>query len=487
MTQYTDIQLMDHVDECLHLSSETDWVEFKENFFDYSELWKRISGLSNAANINGKEFWFLIYGIRDQTLDLVGSSFSPDSEKVWSAPFEFQLSQDIKWITVSIKTISYKSKKLVIFIIPAAIDQPTSFRKEAYIRIGSGTTELSRHIDKEKQIWTNLYNRNFERQMALSGLEKEEINLLLDIDAYFTLLDIQKPDAQDEALQYLIQDKIIKKTLARYDITNLWALLFARNIEKFDSIKRKGIRTSYYNGIDRAADTKSVDGNTWYALWFEELLRYIQTILPTYEKIIDGKRIQTNIYPAIAIRELVANALIHQDLSITGTSPLIEIFLDRIEITNPGILLIPKDRLIDFPPKSRNEDLASMMRRMHFCEEKWTGIDKVIISTEKSKSPPPNFIIFQDSTRAILYWSDSLEHLTKEDRLRACYFHCVIEYVSHRYMTNPTLRERLSLPETQTSSVSRIIKEAVKGGLIKPFDPENKAPRYQKYVPYWAS
>ena len=66
----------------------------------------------------------------------------------------------------------------------------------------------------------------------------------------------------------------------------------------------------------------------------------------------------------------MANALIHQDLSITGTSPLIEIFLDRIEITNPGILLIPKDRLIDFPPKSRNEDLASMMRRMHFCEEK---------------------------------------------------------------------------------------------------------------------
>lgn len=191
-------------------------------------------------------------------------------------------------------------------------------------------------------------------------------------------------------------------------------------------------------------------------------MRYIQTILPSYERIVDAKRVQTNIYPPIAIRELIANALIHQDLSISGTSPLIEIFHDRIEITNPGVPLIPKDRLIDFPPKSRNEDLASMMRRMHFCEEKGTGIDKVIISTEKSKSPPPNFLIFDNSTRAILYGSDSLEHLTKDDRLRACYFHCVIQYVSHRYMTNTSLRERLLLPETQTSSVSRIIKEAIK-------------------------
>lgn len=46
---------------------------------------------------------------------------------------------------------------------------------------------------------------------------------------------------------------------------------------------------------------------------------------------------------------------IHQDLSISGTGPVVEIFDNRIEITNAGIPLVNIDRIIDNPPKSRNE------------------------------------------------------------------------------------------------------------------------------------
>src|SRR5476651_2367404 len=96
-------------------------------------------------------------------------------------------------------------------------------------------------------------------------------------------------------------------------------------------------------------------------------------------------------YPEIAIRELVANALIHQDFEETGTSPMIEIYEDRIEISNPGKALIDTLRFLDYSPQSRNEMLASFMRRLKICEERGSGVDKVAFQTELYQLPAPKF------------------------------------------------------------------------------------------------
>ncbi len=69
-------------------------------------------------------------------------------------------------------------------------------------------------------------------------------------------------------------------------------------------------------------------------------------------------------FPRLAIRELVANALIHQDLTITGAGPMIEIFADRLEVTNPGLPLVEPLRFIDMAPRSRNEFIGSAMRQV---------------------------------------------------------------------------------------------------------------------------
>lgn len=86
-------------------------------------------------------------------------------------------------------------------------------------------------------------------------------------------------------------------------------------------------------------------------------------------------------FPRQALRELIANALIHQDFFVTGTSVTIEMYGDRIEISNPGIPSIQIERFID-EYRSRNEQLADIMRRFKICEEKGSGIDKVIHSVE---------------------------------------------------------------------------------------------------------
>jgi ATP-dependent DNA helicase RecG len=73
---------------------------------------------------------------------------------------------------------------------------------------------------------------------------------------------------------------------------------------------------------------------------------FINGLLPKNEHIGQALRVEHPLFPELAIRELVANALIHQDMTITGAGPQIEMFTDRIEITNPGAPLVNPDRMI---------------------------------------------------------------------------------------------------------------------------------------------
>jgi ATP-dependent DNA helicase RecG len=189
-------------------------------------------------------------------------------------------------------------------------------------------------------------------------------------------------------------------------------------------------------------------------------------------------------YPEIAIRELVANALIHQDFDEKGF-PMIEIFKDRIEISNPGIPMITPERFID-EYISRNEKLADVMRRMGICEEKGSGIDKVIFNNEIYQLPAVNFIVSEKRTRVTLYSYKELNDLDKKDKIRACYQHACLKYVSNDKMTNQSLRERFQIEEQNAATASRILKETLKEGLIKEDDPSSNSRKYKKYIPFWA-
>ena len=95
-----------------------------------------------------------------------------------------------------------------------------------------------------------------------------------------------------------------------------------------------------------------------------------------------------SLLPRIAIRELLANALINHDMTMTGTGPTVELFRNRMEIVKPGASLVEPARFIDSPPRSRNEALASLMRRMGLYEEQGMGIDKTIEAVEQAQLPP---------------------------------------------------------------------------------------------------
>ena len=184
-------------------------------------------------------------------------------------------------------------------------------------------------------------------------------------------------------------------------------------------------------------------------------------------------------------KEAIANSLIHQDLYITGAAPVVEIFDNRIEVTNPGTPLVDVLRIIDNPPKSRNEKLASLMRRLKMCEELGRGWDRMVLACGAQHLPAPRIEVFQENTKVTLFSEISFSNISMEDKLWSCYLHACLMYIQGDALTNKSLRERFNVSETSAGSISRLIKEAISQGKIKALDPDT-AKRYMRYIPIWA-
>ncbi len=163
---------------------------------------------------------------------------------------------------------------------------------------------------------------------------------------------------------------------------------------------------------------------------------------------------------------------------------MIEVFSDRIEITNPGIPLIDVERFLDLPPRSRNEKLAHLMRRLGICEERGSGIDKVLKHVELFQLPAPVFQVVGDHTRVTLFGPKAFSEMTKAERVRVCYQHAGLRWVSNQQMTNESLRNRFGFE--QPAQASRIINDTLAAGLVKQYDPTSSSKRHARYVPFWA-
>ncbi|MCK4340048.1 MAG: putative DNA binding domain-containing protein, partial [Candidatus Cloacimonetes bacterium] len=279
-------------------------------------------------------------------------------------------------VIIQHSTLNYKNKPFLAIYIQSNQFRPVHLRGKdiyhSYIRSAGQTRKMTKQ--EVALLISKTANINFEGEIAKHNCSKDEIIALLDYDRYFRMMELNLPESKDGILQKLEQEKFIfQNSDYYYSITNLGALLFANDINKFDHINRKAVRVIIYYGKNRLNARNEQIGIKGYAAGFEGLIRFIIDQLPSNEIITEVFRKETKIYPEVAIRELVANAIIHQDFSITGSSVMIEIFDDRIEITNPGIPLIDVNRFIDSAPQSRNETLASFMRRVYICEERGSG------------------------------------------------------------------------------------------------------------------
>ena len=476
------------VRELCKLPRETEWVEFKVNKAEPQAIGEYLSALSNSAALAGKAFAYLIWGVDNQTHDIVGTSFSPISAKVGNEELENWLLRLLSpKIDFSFFEITIDGRRVVLVEIGRAFRHPVQFQGQEFIRIKSYKKKLKEFPEKERALWRIFDQTPFEENIVVERVSDERVLKLLDYPMYFDLTNRPLPEGRKGILEALEANELIQASdTGDWNITNLGAILFARNLNDFRSLRRKAVRIVFYKGNNRVETEREQEITRGYASGFEGLISYINDRLPSNELVGQALRESVPMYPELAIRELIANALIHQDFFIKGSGPMIEIFDDRMEISNPGLPLVDTSRFLDTPPKSRNETLASLMRRFGICEERGSGIDKVVFQTEYYQLPAPVFEVAGENTRSILFAYRPLVRMDRADRIRACYLHACLKYVNRNYLTNSSIRERFNIKPRNIAAASRIIKEAVEAGEIAPYD-ATAAPKLMKYVPWWAT
>lgn len=482
----------DYLASLLHelcaLPRETEWVEFKVNEAEPQAIGEYISALANAAALVGKAFAYLVWGVRDADHAVDGTTFDPGAARVGSEELESWLLRLLEpKIDFRFFTVEVGGRRVVLLEIVRAARHPVRFSGQEFIRVGTYKKKLRDFPEKERALWRIFDQTPFEEGVATERATGDDVLRLLDYPAYFDLLERPLPANRDGILGALTDDRLIRRSDAGgWDITNLGAILFAKRLDAFRSLRRKAVRVMQYRGNGRTETLKEQEGAKGYACGFEGLIGYIHGLLPSNEIIEQALRRTVPMFPELAVRELVANALIHQDFFVTGTGPMVEIFDDRIEITNPGEPLVDTQRFVDTPPRSRNEALASLMRRFRICEERGSGIDKVVFQVELFQLPAPLFESPEAFTRTVLFAHKRLSAMGKADRVRACYLHACLRYVTRKEMTNTSLRQRFGIAEKNASIASRLLNEAVEAGLIVVADPE-VGKRIRSYLPFWAA
>jgi ATP-dependent DNA helicase RecG len=385
--------------------------------------------------------------------------------------------------------VEFERVSLLLVNIPEQGVKPVHRRgktiEDAWIRSNGTTRKASRsevaglmlHSDRPR--WEDLH--------ASGLMSLEDIREALDIEAVCKLLERPTPLDPADLSEWLIQEGIAVQAGRGFYVTNLGAIAAARALTRFDGLSRKGIRVIRYRGTNKVETIEEVGGQRGYALAFEGVLSYLYRVLPHSEVIEQSLRKVVTLYPDIALRELIANALIHQDFSVSGAGPMIDIYDDRIEVTNPGRLLPGKhlDRLIGTTPESRNDMLAFSFRRYRICEERGTGFQKIVTAIELYGLPPLKMAELDNAFRVTLYAPRKFSEMTASERVEAAYQHAVLQYLSSKSLTNTSLRERFKLQEKARNQITNVIAEAVAANRLKRKD-EGGGNKFAEYWPYWA-
>jgi len=464
----------EQIDLWLESPSEHQNLEFKEakTQFDNRKLYKYCVAIANEGGGT------LLLGVTDKKPRQVVGSQAVNNPIEMASKIFTAIS-----FRVEIEEVDHSDGRVLVFHIPGrARGSAYAFEGSYLMRVGEELKTMSedrlRTIFAEGQpSWLNSVSKD--------QLSAQDVVGLLDTQTFFDLLNLPYPTEQKGVIERLRDERLVLESPSGLSITNLGAILLAKKLRAFDSVFRKAPRVVTYANKNKLETLADLTGEKGYAVGFQGLVDYVMSQLPQNEVIEDALRKEAKLLPEVVVRELLANSLIHQDFAQTGASPFVEIYENRVEVSNPGEPIVPVERFID-GYQSRNERLADLMRRFGICEEKSSGIDRVVASAEVHQLPAPEFFTSQNRTIAIIHGSRKFSRMDTSDRTRACYQHCVLQWVTREQMTNQSLRKRFGLSDGSSNTASQIISATMEQNLIK-LDPNApKSKKYARYLPIWA-
>lgn len=355
--------LKDLLDELRSYDAEREWFEFKENWFDQTQLGQYISALSNSAAIEGRKNAYFVWGIQNDTHAVTGTTFNSNMD-IKNEPLKHFLARQVfPDLNFTFEETTYEGKKVVVLIIPAAKTVPTSFDNERFIRIGSSKENLRKYPEKESCLFDILrhgfptientpskyQDLTFEKLMIYYGAKGLKLN----------------PETFKKNLNLLTED-------GKY---NILAQLLSDN-------SHIPVRVAIFAGSTKADKLYSIRefGNQCILYTLDEVLRYgdVLNIIQADEKNRIVERKELPLFENDAFREAVINAFVHNKW-VTENEPMITVFSDRIEILSRGVLA--PEQTIDgfFRGESIpvNKKLSEIFLQLHISEKTGRGVPKI--------------------------------------------------------------------------------------------------------------
>lgn len=384
-------------------------------------------------------------------------------------------------------SVEYEGEGILFVHVPEQVDKPIYLRGgtiyDSYYRSAGQTHKMSR-----QQVHDMIASKegiSFEDRIAASALSADQIITMLDFGEFYKLTGKPTPTGAERIVEGLADFNFCKKNEGGWSITNLGAALFARDLRNFPSLEFRYVVVRQYrsaSNLDVSAETFFYEG---YAVSLDKIVKYVMSLLEKTENILHPKRENKYPYPEVSIRELVANMVLHQSFEVHGMTLAVEIFTNRIVITNPGTPLIDTNRFIDLPPKSRNDKMAQAMFLFNLCEKRGSGIDRAVAGVEAMRLPAITIEKGEDFTRARLFPLKKYTEMSKAEKIMACYQHACLLYENGESLTNQSLRNRLSIGKNNAAVASRIISDTIAAGLIKAQEGQSASTKFWRYVPYY--
>jgi ATP-dependent DNA helicase RecG len=317
------------IDRWLKFLAENEKVEFKAALTQYS----KDKVLQYCAALSNEFGGFFVLGITDT------NPRQAQGTKAFIEPSELnnlkKLIVERLGFRVETTEVDYHGLRVLVFKIPSRSQGvPVSCEGVYWMRAGESLVQMTK--DQLKRIFAE-GEKDWLFRSALSAISDRRVFELLHIDAYFDKLKLPLPTSQHAKLQRLEKDKLIFLEEGEWEITNFAAILLAKELDFFPSdVSRKASRFLIYEGTDKTVTKSDTTGVMGYAVGFEGLVNRVHKHAPLNKFREDVLRTEEEMFPKQAIRELIANALIHQDFEMTGMSVTIEMYSDRLEVSNPG-------------------------------------------------------------------------------------------------------------------------------------------------------
>ena len=322
-------------------------IEFKEKISD--SIAKDICAFANSSG--GK----IILGVRDKTGEIVGFKLTNNiKSKIQNYARNLEPS-----LIVNLEQI----KNLTVIYVPEGKEKPYFVNGRCYLRQGANSQQLSRDEIRNFFQKTNLIR--FDRKL------NHEFNLIEDFN--------------DKAFSGFVENARIDKSLGIEHIlknlnlledgvlTNAGVLFFAKSIRKF--FLNSVITAVLYQGYERIDILDRQDFEKDFITNLAGIIKFLLRNLRVKSIIKGLKRYDIPEFSEEVLREIVLNAMVHRDYFSEGRI-LIEIFKDRVEVSNPGGLLFEKE-LLGKKSITRNPLLADLVYRMGLVEKIGSGINKI--------------------------------------------------------------------------------------------------------------